>query len=146
MNQTASNTNEVKDIKDREVKKRMHPVKKFFLKAFLFFIAIAALFITFVYYSPYETGVKSGKLTKISRSGYIFKTWEGEIISDVSGLQSFTFSVQDKDEVIIEQLKDLQGKDVKVEYIERYKAFFWWGETPIFIKKVEQDNAYDISE
>lgn len=143
MNPTATKISELKEQKE---KKKMHPVKKFFLKALLFFIVFSTLFITFVYYFPYEAGVKSGKLTKISRSGYIFKTWEGEIISNTSGLQSFTFSVQDKDEVIIEQLKDLQGKDVKVEYIERYKAFFWWGETPIFITKVEEDNAYDITE
>lgn len=143
MNPTATKINELKEQKE---KKKMHPVKKFFLKFLLFCIVTATLFITFVYYSPYETGVKSGKLTKISRSGYIFKTWEGEIISDVSGLQSFTFSVQDKDQAIIEELKDLQGKDVKVEYIERYKAFFWWGDTPIFITKVEQDNDIDITE
>ena len=83
---------------------------------------------------------------KFSHKGVIFKTWEGEIISDVSGLQSFNFSVQDKDQAIIEQLKDLQGKDVKVEYIERYKAFFWWGDTPIFITKVEQDNSLNMNE
>jgi hypothetical protein len=140
MNPTATKINEEK------IKKKMHPVKKFFLKVLLFFIVIAALFITFVYYSPYEVGVNSGKLTKISRSGYIFKTWEGEIISNTSGLQSFAFSVQDKDEAIIEQLKNLQGKDVKVEYVERYKAFFWWGDTPIFITKVEQDNSLNFRE
>ena len=143
MNQTAT---KIDELKEENVKKRMHPVKKFFLKFLLFFILIVSLFITFVFYSPYEVGVNSGKLTKISRSGYIFKTWEGEIISDVSGLQSFNFSVQDKDQAIIEQLKDLQGKDVKVEYIERYKAFFWWGDTPIFITKVEQDNSLNMNE
>lgn len=143
MNQTAT---KIDELKEESVKKKMHPVKKFFLKFLLFFILIVSLFITFVFYSPYEVGVNSGKLTKISRSGYIFKTWEGEIISDVSGLQSFNFSVQDKDQAIIEQLKDLQGKDVKVEYIERYKAFFWWGDTPIFITKVEQDNSLNMNE
>jgi len=143
MNQTAT---KIDELKEENVKKKMHPIKKFFLKFLLFFIVIVSLFITFVFYSPYEVGVNSGKLTKISRSGYIFKTWEGEIISDVSGLQSFNFSVQDKDQAIIEQLKDLQGKDVKVEYIERYKAFFWWGDTPIFITKVEQDNSLNMNE
>ena len=143
MNQTAT---KIDELKEENVKKKMHPIKKFFLKFLLFFIVIVSLFITFVFYSPYEVGVNSGKLTKISRSGYIFKTWEGEIISDVSGLQSFNFSVQDKDQAIIEQLKDLQGKDVKVEYIKRYKAFFWWGDTPIFITKVEQDNSLNMNE
>lgn len=143
MNPTAEKINE---LKEEKIKKKMHPIKKFFLKFLLFFIVVATLFVTFVYYSPYEVGVNSGKLTKISRSGYLFKTWEGEIISNVSGLQSFTFSVQDKDQTIIEQLKDLQGKDVKVEYIERYKAFFWWGETRIFITKVEKDNSPNLIE
>lgn len=143
MNPTATKINE---LQDEKVKKKMHPVKKFFLKALLFLLLLGSIFITFVYYSPYEVGVNSGKLTKISQHGYIFKTWEGEIISDVSGLQSFAFSVRGKDEGIIEQLKNLQGKDVKVEYVVRYKAFFWWGETPVFITKVEQDIPANFNE
>lgn len=143
MNETTTKTDELKEI---TAKKKMHPAKKFFLKFFGIALVLAALFITFVYYSPYEKGVNSGKLTKISENGYLFKTWEGEIISNVSGLQSFAFSVQSKDEGLINQLKDLQGKDVKVEYVERYKAFFWWGNTRIFITKVEQDNSSNFNE
>ena len=49
----------------------------------------------------------------------------------------FKFSILDSDEAIIQQLNDNQGKFVKVEYVERYRSFYWWGDTHFFISKVE---------
>ena len=37
---------------------------------------------------------------------------------------------------VIEKLKELQGQYVKVEYIERYRTFYWWGDTRYFITNV----------
>lgn len=108
----------------------------------LLFIAIGFIaYYAFVYYVPFSEGVRSGELIKISHKGYVVKTWEGEISQGISGAQIFRFSVLSGNEAIIQQLKDLQGKYVKVEYIERYRTFFWWGDTPYFITKVEQENS-----
>ena len=113
------------------------------ISAFIFlFITIAFIaYYAFVYYVPFSEGVRSGELIKISHKGYVVKTWEGEISQGISGAQIFRFSVLSGNEAIIQQLKDLQGKYVKVEYIERYRTFFWWGDTPYFITKVEQENS-----
>jgi uncharacterized protein YwgA len=114
-------------------------------KIIIYLVASIAIFATayfsFVYYATYSEGVRSGELIKISSKGVLFKTWEGEISQGISGAQIFKFSVLDKDEKVIEQLKEFQGKYVKVTYIERYRTFPWWGDTNYFITEVQQDQS-----
>ena len=109
-----------------------------------FILAISIVFIayfSFVYYATYSDGVRSGELIKISKKGYVFKTWEGEISQGISGAQIFKFSVLDSDEKVIEDLKILQGQYVKVTYIERYRTFPWWGDTNYYIKEVQKERS-----
>lgn len=138
MNPTATKINELKALKE---KKKMHPVKKFFLYLLLFVALITTLYFTFIYYVPYSEGVRSGELIKISKKGYVIKTWEGEISQGISGAQVFKFSVMDNQPQVIDSLKKFQGNFVKVEYVERYKTFFWWGDTRHFITKVERESS-----
>ncbi|WP_424497935.1 6-phosphogluconate dehydrogenase [Robiginitalea sp.] len=91
----------------------------------------------FLYYVTYSEGVRSGELIKFSRKGVIFKTWEGEISQGISGAQIFKFSVLDRDQEVIESLKEAEGQYVKVNYEERFTTFAWWGETKYFITSVE---------
>jgi uncharacterized protein YwgA len=119
----------------------MSKFKKVLLYILLFLIIGTSAYMAFVYYVPYSEGVRSGELIKISHKGYVMKTWEGEISQGISGAQIFHFSVEDGDDAIIQQLKDLQGKYVKVEYVERYRTFSWWGDTRYFIKKVEKERS-----
>jgi uncharacterized protein YxeA len=104
-------------------------------------IIITVLYYLFIYFITYSTGVRSGELIKISRKGVIVKTWEGEISQGISGAQIFTFSVEDKNEEVIENLQKFQGNYVKLTYKERYKTFFWLGDTEYFITKVEQEQS-----
>ena len=119
----------------------MSKFKKVLLYILLFLIIGTSAYMAFVYYVPYSEGVRSGELIKISHKGFIIKTWEGEISQGISGAQIFQFSVEDDDKAIIQQLKDLQGKYVKLEYVERYRTFSWWGDTRYFIKKVEKERS-----
>ncbi len=113
-------------------------MKKFlflFLGAlFLVFI----LFFTFVSMVPYSEGTRSGELIKFSHKGVIAKTWEGEISQGISGAQIFKFSVLDKDEDVISALQKNEGNYVKVNYVERYATFFFWGDTKYFITEVDE--------
>lgn len=78
-------------------------------------------------------------LTKVSRKGFIFKTYEGEM--NVGGLNQgdgtimpatiFRFSVTDKE--VYDKLQDLQGRKVVVHYRQVVKNLFWQGETDYFI-------------
>ena len=102
-------------------------------------LLIAVLYYAFIYYVPYSEGVRSGELIKISYKGVAVKTWEGEISQGISGAQIFPFSVEDRNENVINNLQKFQGRYVKVTYKERFGTFFWLGDTKYFITKVEEE-------
>ncbi len=102
---------------------------------------LALLYFAFIYYITYSTGVRTGELIKFSNKGVIVKTWEGEISQGISGAQIFTFSVEDKNKQVIDNLQKYQGSYVKLTYKERYATFFWLGDTKYFITKVAQENS-----
>jgi hypothetical protein len=104
-------------------------------------LLVLGAYYTFIYFVPYSEGVRTGELIKISRKGVLAKTWEGEISQGISGAQIFAFSVLDKDQEVIEKLKEYQGEYVRLTYIERYATFFWLGDTRYFIEDVEQDSS-----
>jgi len=104
-------------------------------------LLIASLYYAFIYYVPYSEGVRSGELIKISHKGVFAKTWEGEISQGISGAQIFSFSVEDKDQKVINDLQKFQGRYVKVTYKERYDTYFWLGDTKYFITKVEKEQS-----
>ncbi|MDX1463237.1 MAG: 6-phosphogluconate dehydrogenase [Marinirhabdus sp.] len=102
-------------------------------------LAIYLMYFAFVYYVPYSEGTRAGELIKFSNKGVIFKTWEGEISQGISGAQIFQFSVLDKEDEVIDKLNELQGRYVKVKYVERYSTFMFWGDTKYFINDVEEE-------
>ncbi|WP_439128874.1 6-phosphogluconate dehydrogenase [Polaribacter sp.] len=104
-------------------------------------IILTVLYYLFIYFITYSTGVRSGELIKISRKGVLVKTWEGEISQGISGAQIFTFSVEDKNKQVINDLQKYQGKYVKLNYKERYATFFWLGDTKYFVTKVTQEDS-----
>lgn len=95
-------------------------------------------YFTFLYYASYSEGVRSGQLIKFSHKGVVIKTWEGELSNGMSGANPFPFSVMDNQEKVIADLKNLEGQFVKLNYVERYKTFPWWGDTKYFIVGVEK--------
>ncbi|VAW20990.1 FIG00654330: hypothetical protein [hydrothermal vent metagenome] len=113
-------------------------MKKIIFRIVAVIIIGIALYITSIYYITYSEGYRAGKLVKISHKGVIFKTWEGEISQGVSDAQTFKFSVEEKEKKVIESLKNLQGKSVKLTYKERFSTFFWLGDTKYFVTKVEK--------
>ena len=104
-------------------------------------VAIYLLYFAFVAYVPYSEGTRAGELIKFSNKGVLFKTWEGEISQGISGAQIFQFSVLDSEKEVIEDLQDLQGRYVKVNYVERYGTFVFWGDTKYFITGVEEESS-----
>ncbi|RDK87181.1 6-phosphogluconate dehydrogenase [Marinirhabdus gelatinilytica] len=104
-------------------------------------VAIYLLYFAFVAYVPYSKGTRAGELIKFSNKGVLFKTWEGEISQGISGAQIFQFSVLDSEKEVIEDLQDLQGRYVKVNYVERYGTFVFWGDTKYFITGVEEESS-----
>ncbi|MQP25685.1 6-phosphogluconate dehydrogenase [Flavobacterium sp. LMO8] len=116
-------------------------MRKIILYSILSITLVVIGYFSFIYFIPYSEGVRSGELIKISHKGYVVKTWEGELSQGISGAQIFQFSVMDNQPEVIEDLKKYQGKYVKLEYEERYKTFFWWGDTRYYITKVNLENS-----
>ena len=108
-------------------------------------IIVALLYYLFIYFVTYSTGVRSGELIKISRKGILTKTYEGQINQGISGAQIFTFSVEEKEKIVIEDLQKHQGRYVKLTYKERYATFFWLGDTKYFITKVVPEESPHFS-
>ncbi|MBE0393138.1 hypothetical protein HNQ02_002272 [Flavobacterium sp. 7E] len=116
-------------------------MKKFFTITLGIIILSTISYFSFIYYATYSDGVRSGHLIKISHKGMLFKTWEGEISQGLSGSQIFSFSILDKDKQVIEDLKNLEGQYIKLNYIERYKTFPWWGDTKYYVTEVHKENS-----
>jgi len=96
------------------------------------------LYFSTIYYVTYSEGYRAGELVKFSHKGLLFKTWEGEISQGVSEAQIFTFSVENQEKEVIKLLQDLQGKDVKLTYKERFATFPWLGDTKYFVTEVKE--------
>ena len=87
-------------------------------------------------------GTRSGVLTKVSKKGYVFKTYEGEIniggINQGEGtiipLTIFKFSTTRKQ--IYDSLEVYQGRKVVLKYRQVIKNFVWQGETDYFVEHV----------
>ena len=104
-------------------------------------LAIALVWYAFIYFVPYSEGTRAGELIKFSSKGFVFKTWEGEISQGISGAQIFSFSVLDKEKEVIDNLQEYQGQYVKVDYVERFGTFIFWGDTKYFITKVTPEKS-----
>ncbi|WP_445749132.1 6-phosphogluconate dehydrogenase [Polaribacter sp.] len=116
-------------------------MKKFLTILISVVVIVTVIYYSFIYFATFSEGVRSGELIKISKKGILFKTWEGEISQGISGAQIFSFSVEKNNKQVIEDLKNYQGRYVKVDYIERYKTLFWLGDTKYFITKVTQEDS-----
>ena len=119
----------------------MNMFKKILVYIILLTTLSAVGYIFFIYNFTLSDGIKSGILTKFGNRGVVFKTWEGELSQGLSGSQKFAFSVMDNQPEVIAQMKANQGKFVKIEYIERYGTFSWWGETNYYITKVTPEKS-----
>jgi hypothetical protein len=114
-------------------------MKKIAIIALGVIFSVIVLYFLSIYYITYSEGYRAGELVKFSHKGVIFKTWEGEISQGVSEAQIFKFSVEDNEKEVIKLLQDLQGKDVKLTYKERFSTFSWLGDTKYFITNVEKN-------
>lgn len=88
-------------------------------------ILVSALVLTkFIMWDmPISTGKRVGNLTKLSKKGKIFKTWEGTIDEGSGDKLTSYFSVRDG--AVAEELYGYEGRKVVV-YYEEYLANWPW--------------------
>lgn len=121
-------------------------MKRFLTYTGVSILVILIVYISFIYLVTYSEGYRAGELIKISKRGLVFKTWEGQLSQGVSQEAQFNFSVQKGDTEVLEKLKEYQGEQVKLTYVERFGTFFWLGDTKYYVKKVELVNSHNAKE
>lgn len=101
----------------------------------------------------YSDGERAGTISKFSRRGFVFKTYEGVLnVGGFSGEtgsltpQFFDFSV--KDDAVAQQITDAvkSGQRVTLHYEEKILKLPWNGDTKYYITSVEvvnRPNAYN---
>lgn len=87
----------------------------------------------------YSEGERTGYVQKISKKGWVCKTWEGELaMVNMPGAASQIFAFSVPDEKVAQQLSDSAGKRVSIHY-EQHKGVpsNCFGETEYFINGVK---------
>jgi hypothetical protein len=87
----------------------------------------------------YSTGERVGYVQKISKKGWVCKTWEGELaMVNLPGTAPQIFSFSVRDDKIAKSLEDAAGRRVSIDY-EQHKGVpsACFGETEYFISAVK---------
>ncbi len=108
-------------------------MRRFLFFFFLFLLLGTAVWVYWSYIRVYSTGNRVGILSKFSKRGNIFKTYEGEIIrpgirSQQAGMSSQTFYFSVEDTAVAHKLDRLSGQEVEVHYVQYLQALPWRGE------------------
>ena len=111
-------------------------------------LAILAGIFYFKFLWVFSDGTKTGELNSLTYTGYVFKTYEGEIIltgygnKNASGSvqsKNFKFSVANKE--VAEKLKQMTGLRVTVHYKEYKGKLPWRGYEKAIVDSVTEETT-----
>ena len=111
-------------------------------------LAILAGIFYFKFLWVFSDGTKTGELNSLTYTGYVFKTYEGEIIltgygnKNASGSvqsKNFKFSVANKE--VAEKLKQMTGLRVTVHYKEYKGTLPWRGYEKAIVDSVTEETT-----
>jgi hypothetical protein len=116
-------------------------------------IVIALIgFIYWRYFFVFAEGTKAGVLNTFQKKGYLFKTYEGQLIQSGfrgnpnAAIQSNEFYFSVTDEKVAEKLMQNSGKDMELHYKRYIGTLPWRGMQPYLIDSVYQvTNANNIT-
>ncbi len=117
-------------------------MKKFILIALLVLVVAAGGFVYFKYYFVFGTGIKTGMLNYVVHKGYVFKTYEGEmILTGVSSktpgtIQSNQFLFSVDNEKVAKKLERMGGMEVELQYKEYLGALPWRGYSKFIVDSI----------
>jgi len=99
---------------------------------------VAAVYLYGAVHWSYSDGERAGVLQKLSRKGWVCKTWEGEMaMSTVPGVAPTIWSFTVRDAGVAAKVRDALGKRVALHYTEHHGLpGSCFGETPYFVDEV----------
>jgi hypothetical protein len=100
-------------------------------------ILLFGLYLAVVLHWSYSEGERAGYLQKLSRKGWVCKTWEGEILlSSMPGAIPERFAFTVRDENVVKQLQAAMGQRVQLTYSQHVGLpTSCFGETGYFVEK-----------
>lgn len=117
---------------------------KIFARALLILLVLAVLLAAgWTWFSlswSYAEGERAGYVQKLSKKGWLCKTWEGEIaMVTMPGAipEKFEFTV--RDELVVQQINALAGKRVVLHYQQhKFIPTTCFGETEYFVSGIRE--------
>jgi hypothetical protein len=117
---------------------RRHRVKLIAIGVLVALVGIGVLWTLFTLSFSYSNGERVGYVQKLSKKGWVCRTWEGELaMTPVPGAapQMFPFTI--RDEAIATKVRESEGKRVSLQYEEkRGLPSSCFGDTNYFITGV----------
>jgi hypothetical protein len=120
--------------------KKHHRVRTILLLTVLIPVVVIALWIWVAMGYTYASGDRAGYVQKISKKGWLCKTWEGELaMANLPGTMPQIFSFTVRSDSIANVLEQTIGKQVSVTY-EQHRGLptSCFGETEYFISHVNR--------
>jgi hypothetical protein len=120
-----------------------HRVRTIVLLIVLIPVVVIALWIWVALGYTYASGERAGYVQKISKKGWLCKTWEGELaMANLPGTMPQIFSFTVRNDSIANVLEQTIGKQVSVTY-EQHRGLptSCFGETEYFISRVNRIGA-----
>lgn len=112
-------------------------------------IVLAALFALYLFVVTrwnYSTGDRAGWVQKLSRKGWLCKTWEGELaLVSLPGSTPEKFFFTVRDEAVAAQITEVMGKRVSLQYEEKVGLpSSCFGETRAFVNGVRLQDEVSL--
>jgi hypothetical protein len=114
---------------------------KIFLVVFLLILLGALWFISTGYYS---SGDRAGTISKFSERGYLFKTWEGQLMEggysgETGSLTPRFWDFSITQDSVVNKVREAlaTGERVTLIYQEKFVKFPWNGDTKYMVTDVE---------
>ena len=87
----------------------------------------------------YSEGQRVGYVQKISRKGFVCKTWEGTLYTDIAkGFRSDSFNFTVRSDSLATLIEKMGGKKVSIYYEQHIKVpSSCFGDTEYFVTKVD---------
>lgn len=100
----------------RQSFKRRHWGKLLLLTLAMLPVVVFALWSVSTLNWSYSEGVRPGYVQKVSKKGYVCKTWEGVLYTDLKGFRADSFQFTVRNDSIAHLLQTLSGKQVSLDY------------------------------
>ena len=139
---------EEREIKEATIERRSNTVKVMLTLIILAMLAFLGWWMWQHYFHPYRTSQEKGWIMKVSNEGTMFKTFEGEMISEgyvedtITAMHTDVFFSIPSDSLARDAMRWSQnGQRVILTYNEYKGKVLWRGNSKMVVTKIEADTG-----